>query len=92
MARPRYSIRPRALRFWETSTDIGRMLSEVVDAVEALPAWETRVVRIFRPPAVIHEVTAEVFGRRFMVRGVRGADGKWIEVWLVLPLPPERRR
>ena len=84
MTRPRYVIRRLAWAHWERLKDVPLLLTEVVDAMEALPPGELEVRREIRPPGVIHEVTGVVFGRRFRVIGVRDGEGRWLEVWRVL--------
>jgi len=86
MARARYKVRPLALRLWEEFADFPHLLTDVVDAIEALPPEQVEVTKQMRPPGVIHEVSGVAFGRRFKVRGVQDADRQWIEVWSVTPL------
>lgn len=85
-AAPRYRIRPEAWRAWDRHPRISHLLTEVVDAIEVLPEKDLQVVRIHRPPAVVHVVTATVFGLRFRVHGIRDGRGLWVEVWRVIPL------
>ncbi len=86
MARPSYLVRPSAWRLWDEFPEVEHPLTDIVDGFERVPESELEVTGEFRPPAVIHEVVGEVFGRRFLVRGIRRPDGKWVEVWSVRPL------
>lgn len=85
MARPAFRVRPSAWRVWEGLPDVPHPLVDVVEAMDRIPEGELEVRKLFRPPAVLHEVTGTVFGRRFTIRGVRGEGGKWAEVWSVRP-------
>ena len=83
MTRPRYLIRPGAWDYWEKLDGVPHLLTEIVDALEALPPDQLEVSRSVRPPGVIHVVTGVAFGQRFAVTGVRDGDGRWVEVWMV---------
>ena len=86
MVRPkrRYRVWPRACRYWDGLDWIPYVLTDVVDAIEALPESELTVTRSIRPPAVFHKVRGTVFGLRFEIQGVRTVDGKWVEVMTVM--------
>ena len=86
MVRPKrhYLVWPRAYRYWEELDWIPYVLTDVVDAIEALPESELTVTRSIRPPAVIHKVRGTVFGHRFEIQGIRTDDGEWVEVMTVM--------
>lgn len=85
MVRPQrhYRVWPRAWRHWEKLDEVPFLLTDIVDAMEALPESELSVTRTIRPPAVFQKVRGTVFGIRFEIRGVRTPDGKWVEVMTV---------
>lgn len=91
MVRPErhYRVQHKAWRTWEELDWIPYLLTDVVDAVEALPESELTVTRDLRPPAVIHTVRGTVFGIRFEIRGVRTTGGLWVEVMSVKPVDGE---
>jgi len=91
MVRPQrhYRVWPRAYRNWEKIDWIPFLLTDVVDAIEALPESELTVTRSIRPPVVFQKVRATVFGFRFEIQGVRTVDGRWLEVMAVRPMGDE---
>ena len=87
MVRPQrhYRVWPNAFRYWESLDNVPWLLTDVVDAMEALPESELSVTRVFRPPAVFHSVEGTVFGLRFRIQGIRAPGGTWMEVSDVRP-------
>ena len=81
-----YRVLSRAWRAWEESETGPWTLSEVVDAMEALPESELSVGKEFLPPIVLDVVQGTVYGCRFEIRGAQTPDGRWMEVWRVRPI------
>jgi hypothetical protein len=85
-SRPPFRDLPKAHFLWGRYAEVPHPLTEVVQAMQALPPTALDVRRLVRAPIVVHEVRAVVFGRRFLVRGIRDPEGRWVEVWAVAPL------
>ena len=76
---PRPRISPYAWLRWE-DYDHPFLLTDVVDAMLALPPDAREERYLLRPPGVHHLLVGTVFGRRFLLTGAKDAEGRWIEV------------
>ncbi len=78
-------LSPSAFRAWEDYA-VPHLLSEVVEALLALPAGQRSESRITHTPVVMVQAIGTAFGCRFRMVGIQWTDGKWLEVLHVIPL------
>lgn len=78
-------ISPAVYHGWE-QLDVPHLVTDVLDAVFALPDEKRIEHPQMRPPLVFYFMKPVVLGRKWIIYGQLNADGEWRRIFQVSPL------